>query len=239
MAVTYGPIKFSPHPSEGCVEVERFFVVSVSEWHPPVRWTNEKAPYRWLGPGTYTSSIDHIRPGGQHLHNVPTTTYCHRQPYTRLSVSNIRPPPPPPPRIFKTPYCKKHLSPPRLHLASAMCSCIHKYNTVHNKTQVCCLSSNNMNIHEINLLASRRYKFTTEHWIVQYNLNKCPYMTGVPSSQVRFNVNVHFGSQKMQFRHPRQVSPRHRFNCIEIQLWPNRTTWWPTCTHGTEQHQQI
>ena len=34
------------------------------------------------------------------------------------------------------------------------------------------------------------------------HLNKCPYMTCVPSSQVHFNVKVDFGSQKMQFRHP-------------------------------------
>ena len=34
------------------------------------------------------------------------------------------------------------------------------------------------------------------------HLNKCPYMTGVPSSQVHFNVKEHFGSQKMQFRQP-------------------------------------
>ena len=34
------------------------------------------------------------------------------------------------------------------------------------------------------------------------HFNKCPYMTGVPSSQVHFNAKVHFGSQKMQFRHP-------------------------------------
>ena len=32
--------------------------------------------------------------------------------------------------------------------------------------------------------------------------SKCPYMTGVPLSQVHFNVKVHFGWQKMQFRHP-------------------------------------
>ena len=46
------------------------------------------------------------------------------------------------------------------------------------------------------------------------HLNKCPYMTSVPSSQVHFNVKVHFGLQKMQFRTSRQVSPRHRFYCI-------------------------
>ena len=51
------------------------------------------------------------------------------------------------------------------------------------------------------------------------HLKKCPYMTGVPSSQVHFNVKVYFGSQKMQFRHPNLdilVSPRHRFYCTAI-----------------------
>ena len=38
--------------------------------------------------------------------------------------------------------------------------------------------------------------------VTRGQLNKCPYMTGVPSSQVHFNVKVHFGSQKIQFRHP-------------------------------------
>ena len=38
--------------------------------------------------------------------------------------------------------------------------------------------------------------------VTRGHLNKCPYMTGVPSSQVHFNVKVHFGSQEMQFRHP-------------------------------------
>ena len=38
--------------------------------------------------------------------------------------------------------------------------------------------------------------------VTRGHLKKCPYMTGVPSSQVRFNVKVYFGSQKMQFRHP-------------------------------------
>ena len=38
--------------------------------------------------------------------------------------------------------------------------------------------------------------------VTRGHLKKCPYMTGVPSSQVHFNVKVHFGSQKMQFRHP-------------------------------------
>ena len=33
-------------------------------------------------------------------------------------------------------------------------------------------------------------------------LKKCPYMTGVPSSQVHFNVKAQIGAQKMQFRHP-------------------------------------
>ena len=37
--------------------------------------------------------------------------------------------------------------------------------------------------------------------VTRRHLNKCPYMTGVPSSHVHFNVKVHFGSQKMQFRH--------------------------------------
>ena len=49
------------------------------------------------------------------------------------------------------------------------------------------------------------------------HLKKCPYMTGVPSSQLHFNVKVYFGSQKMRFRHPNLdilVSPRHRFYCI-------------------------
>ena len=38
--------------------------------------------------------------------------------------------------------------------------------------------------------------------VTRGRLKKCPYMTGVPSSQVHFNVKVYFGSQKMQFRHP-------------------------------------
>ena len=38
--------------------------------------------------------------------------------------------------------------------------------------------------------------------VLRGHLKKCPYMTGVPSSQVHFNVKVYFGSQKMQFRHP-------------------------------------
>ena len=38
--------------------------------------------------------------------------------------------------------------------------------------------------------------------VMRGHLNKCPYMTCVPSSQVHFNVKVDFGSQKMQFRHP-------------------------------------
>ena len=38
--------------------------------------------------------------------------------------------------------------------------------------------------------------------VTRGHLKKCPYMTGVPSSQVHFNVKVYFGSQKMQFRHP-------------------------------------
>ena len=42
--------------------------------------------------------------------------------------------------------------------------------------------------------------FNTVKPVTRGHLNKCPYMTGVPSSQV--NVKVHFGSQKMQFRHP-------------------------------------
>ena len=53
--------------------------------------------------------------------------------------------------------------------------------------------------------------------VTRGHLKKCPYMTGVPSSQVHFNVKVYFGSQKMQFRHPNLdilVSPRHRFYCI-------------------------
>ena len=37
--------------------------------------------------------------------------------------------------------------------------------------------------------------------VMRGHLNKCPYMAGVPSSQVHFNVKVHFGSQKVQFRH--------------------------------------
>ena len=37
--------------------------------------------------------------------------------------------------------------------------------------------------------------------VTRGHLNKCSYMTGVPSSQVHFNVEVHFSSQKMQFRH--------------------------------------
>ena len=52
--------------------------------------------------------------------------------------------------------------------------------------------------------------------VTRGHLKKCPYMTGVPSSQVHFNVKVYFGSQKMQFRHPNLdilVSPRHRFYC--------------------------
>ena len=54
--------------------------------------------------------------------------------------------------------------------------------------------------------------------VTRGHLKKCPYMTGVPSSQVHFNVKVYFGSQKMQFRHPNLdilVSPRHRFYCIK------------------------
>ena len=38
--------------------------------------------------------------------------------------------------------------------------------------------------------------------VMRGHLKKCPYMTGVLSSQVHFNVKVYFGSQKMQFRHP-------------------------------------
>ena len=52
--------------------------------------------------------------------------------------------------------------------------------------------------------------------VTRGHLKKCPYMTGVPSSQVHFNVKVYFGSQKMQFRHPNLdilVSPCHRFYC--------------------------
>ena len=37
--------------------------------------------------------------------------------------------------------------------------------------------------------------------VMRGHLNKCPYMTGVPSSQVQFNVKLHFGSQKIQFRY--------------------------------------
>ena len=54
--------------------------------------------------------------------------------------------------------------------------------------------------------------------VTRGHLKKCPYMTGVPSSQVHFNVKVYFGSQKMQFRHPNfdiLVSPRHRFYCTD------------------------
>ena len=43
--------------------------------------------------------------------------------------------------------------------------------------------------------------YTVKH-VTRRHLSKCPYMTGVPFSQVHFNVKVHFGSQKMQFRHP-------------------------------------
>ena len=43
---------------------------------------------------------------------------------------------------------------------------------------------------------------TTVKPVTRGHLKKCPYMTGVPSSQVHFNVKVYFGSQKMQFRHP-------------------------------------
>ena len=59
--------------------------------------------------------------------------------------------------------------------------------------------------------------------VMRGHLKKCPYMTGVPSSQVHFNVKVYFGSQKMWFRHSNLdilVSPRHRFYCIDI-LWHN------------------
>ena len=59
--------------------------------------------------------------------------------------------------------------------------------------------------------------FDTVKPVTRGHLKKCPYMTGVPSSQVHFNVKVYFGSQKMQFRHPNLeilVSPRHRFYCI-------------------------
>ena len=38
--------------------------------------------------------------------------------------------------------------------------------------------------------------------VTKGHLKKRPYMTGVLSSQVHFNVKVYFGSQKMQFRHP-------------------------------------
>ena len=43
---------------------------------------------------------------------------------------------------------------------------------------------------------------TTVKPVTRGHLKKCPYMTGVLSSQVHFNVKVYFGSQKMQFRHP-------------------------------------
>ena len=36
--------------------------------------------------------------------------------------------------------------------------------------------------------------FTTVKPVMRGHLNKCPYMTGVPSSQVKFNVKLHFGS---------------------------------------------
>ena len=49
--------------------------------------------------------------------------------------------------------------------------------------------------------SSNIYFITVKH-VMRGHLKKCPYMTGVPSSQVHFNVKVHFGSQKMQFRHP-------------------------------------
>ena len=58
--------------------------------------------------------------------------------------------------------------------------------------------------------------------VTKGHLKKCPHMTGVPSSQVHFNVKVYFGSQKMRFRHPNLdilVSPRHRFYCIDHMLF--------------------
>ena len=49
--------------------------------------------------------------------------------------------------------------------------------------------------------------------------SKCPYMTGVPSSQVYFNVNkVYFGSQKMQFRHPDRCPLVAGFTLLKLKV---------------------
>ena len=41
--------------------------------------------------------------------------------------------------------------------------------------------------------------------VTRGHLNKCSYMTGVPSSQVHFNVRVHFGSQRCNLDIPTGV----------------------------------
>ena len=51
------------------------------------------------------------------------------------------------------------------------------------------------------------------------HLDKCPYMTGVPSSQVHFNVKVHFGSQKMKFRHPDRCPLVTGFSVCPHDTW--------------------
>ena len=55
-------------------------------------------------------------------------------------------------------------------------------------------------------------------------LKKCPYMAGVPSSQVHFNVKVQFGLSSQVLLHSVhenkfyciEVSPEEWFQCIEV-----------------------
>ena len=67
-------------------------------------------------------------------------------------------------------------------------------------------------------VVKRKYHCTVKPVMRRY-LNKHPYMTGVPLSQVHFNVKVHFGSQKMPFKHPDRCPLITGFTvkCLQLQ----------------------